>query len=74
MGERNVIDYEVRQALHNGTHDKTRDRYSDDFQSWEYSIEGKTQDDRPLRIGIGFEIDEKNGEKLLVVTVIDLGK
>lgn len=74
MGERNVIDYEVRQALHNGSHEASQDRYKVDFQSWQYSIEGKTQDERPLRIGISFEIDEKNGEKLLVVTVIDLGK
>ena len=74
MGERNIIDYEVRQALSSGRHDPKRDRFSDEHQSWEYSINGKTKDDRELRIGISFETDEKTGEKLLIVTVIEPGK
>lgn len=74
MGERNVIDYEVRQALHKGIRDPARDRYSSQFNSWEYSIEGHTKDERLLRIGISFETGGKNGEKLLIITVIDPGK
>lgn len=74
MGQRNVIDYEIRQALSNGRHDASRDRFSSQFKSWEYSIDGKTQDDRLLRIGISFETDQNNGERLLVVTVIEPGK
>lgn len=70
MGERNVIDYEVRQALSNGKHDPKNDRYSDDWNNWEYSIEGITLDHRHLRVGISFEITD-NGERLLVITVID---
>lgn len=74
MGQRNVIDYEVRQALSSGKHDPSRDRFSAEFESWEYSIDGKTQDDRLLRIGISFETDRNSGERLLVVTVIEPGK
>jgi hypothetical protein len=70
MSERNVIDYEVRQALNSGRHDPGRDRFSEDWDSWEYSIEGLTRDGRRLRIGISFEVLQ-NGERLLIVTVID---
>ncbi len=73
MAERNVIYYEVLQALYNGKHDPKRDRYSDDHKAWEYSIEGKTCDQRALRIGIGFETTTR-GELLLVITVIDPSK
>lgn len=74
MGERNVLDYEVRQALSNGRHDPARDRYSLEHESWEYSIEGKTLDKRQLRIGISFEIVQGSSERLLVITVIEPGK
>lgn len=73
MEERNVIDYEVRQALSNGRHDPGNDRYSDVWSNWEYSIEGKTIDRRHLRIGISFEASG-SGERLLVLTVIDPSK
>ena len=71
MAERNVIDYEVRQALNNGHLNQARDRYSKENESWNYSVEGKTIDGRLLRIGVGFETIEKTGERLLIVTVID---
>ncbi len=74
MNERNVIDYEVRQTLSNGKHSASRDRYSKEHSSWEYCIEGKTLDARHIRVGIGFEVNLKNDELLLIVTVIDLGK
>jgi hypothetical protein len=74
MGQRNVIYYEVLQAISNGRHDPKRDRYSDPDHSWEYSIEGKTNDDRALRIGISFEVNAKTDEMLLIVTVIEPGK
>ncbi len=71
MGERGIIYFEVLQALSSGRHSPKRDRFSYDFQSWEYSFEGVTKDGRNLRIGISFEIVTKNTEKLLIVTVID---
>ena len=72
MGQRNVIYYEVLQALSFGRHDSKRDRYSKEFRNWEYSIEGETKDARKLRIGISFEIIKKTDERLLIITVIDL--
>lgn len=73
MAQRNIIYYEVLQALSNGKYDPQRDRFSKDHQCWNYSIEGKTNDGRPIRVGISFETVGK-GEKLLVITVISPGK
>lgn len=72
MGERGIIYFEVLQALSSGRHNPKRDRFSYEFQSWEYSFEGMTRDDRKLRIGISFEKVEKRNEILVVITVIDL--
>ncbi len=74
MGERNVIYFELLQALAKAKRDSARDRYSDEFKSWQYSLEGKTKDDRLLRIGVSFETVKGTNERLLVVTVIDPGK
>lgn len=74
MGTRGVIYFEVLQALSNARHEPRRDRFSETHSSWEYSFNGSTIDDRELRIGVAFEVDQKSKERLLVVTVIDLEK
>lgn len=71
MGERGVIYFEILQALSSGKHDPGRDRYSSTYKSWEYSIEGKTNDQRVLRIGISFEVVKPSDELIVVVTVVD---
>lgn len=72
MGERNVIYYEVLQALSKAIHQASKDRFSEEHQTWEYSMEGKTIDSKKLRIGIAFESDHRTGDRVLVVTVIDI--
>jgi hypothetical protein len=74
MAERKIIYYEIQQALWVGKHDAKRDRYALKFQSWEYSVEGYTKDRRHLRIGVSFETLSKNGERLIIVTAINLGE
>lgn len=74
MAQRSIIFYEVLQALSNGKYVPERDRFSIDYESWQYTIEGKTTDGKELRIGISFEENVKTGERLLVITVIDLEK
>lgn len=74
MAERNVIYFELLQALMAAKRDTARDRYSTEHESWQYSLEGKTKDDRLLRIGVSFETVKGTNERLLVVTVIDPGK
>jgi len=72
MGERNVIYFEVLQALSKAKHQPSKDRFSDEHRTWEYSMEGRTLDSKLLRIGIAFENDQRTGERVLVVTVIDV--
>ena len=74
MSERSILVYEVLQALNAGKHVPSKDRYSYEHGTWEYCFEGKTIDKRLLRIGVSFEVVEKTGERLLVITVIDLAK
>ncbi len=74
MRQRNIIFYEVLQALVNGKYIPAKDRFSFDYNLWQYCIEGKTRDGKKLRIGISFEMRLKTEELLLVITVIDLGR
>jgi hypothetical protein len=74
MYERSVIRSEVIESLKNGHHIPRRDRYNEIEHSWAYSIEGVTLDERHLRVGVSFELDEISGELLLIITVIDLQK
>ena len=72
MGERNVLYPEVQQALNTARHRPQKDRFSFLHNSWEYCMEGHTVDGRNLRIGVSLEKDPKSGERVLVITVIDL--
>lgn len=74
MGERNVLQAEVMQAIVHGLHSPKRDRFNVKNQSWAYCIEGLTIDKRPLRIGVSFEYEKLAGELLLIITVIDTQK
>ncbi len=74
MAERNVIYFELLQALSGATRNPSRDRYGVEYESWQYSLEGKTKDGRQLRIGVSFEAIKGTNERLLIVTVIDLWK
>lgn len=71
MGERNIIYYEILQALHSSKYIEGRDRYSTEWNSWEYTFEGYTMDKKKIRVGVSFETTVK-GEKLLIITVIDI--
>lgn len=72
MGQRNIIEYELLQALSSARHIPAKDRFSSEHGSWEYCLQGKTLDGRPLRMGVTFEKDSKTNEYLLVITVIDI--
>jgi hypothetical protein len=67
--QREVTRYEVKQVLLSGHHEKRKDCFDEVFNSWNYSIKGKTLDKRQLRIVISF--DDSN---MLIITVIDLNK
>lgn len=67
--ERNINLSDVVDVLENGYHEKSKDEYREDFQSWNYAIRGKTFDGDELRIAIYFE-----GDLLMIATVIKLNK
>lgn len=67
MGERNIIKPEIEYVLETGHHEARKDKFNEDFSSWDYAIKGKTVDNRHLRIVIAV-IDPN----VLIVTAIDL--
>ncbi len=70
QNERLITRLEILQVLRQGWHVPSRDRYEEGYGDfgWSYAIEGKTLDNRPLRVIVTFD-DETN---TLIVTAIDL--
>ena len=67
MAQRNIIKPEVEFVLSNGYHEARKDKFKEEFDSWDYAIKGKTIDGRNLRIIIAII-----SPNVLVVTAIDL--
>lgn len=65
--ERNITLPDILEIIQNGYHEKRKDEWKIDFQRWNYSIRGKSTDQRDCRIVISF-----NDFGMLVVTVIAL--
>lgn len=66
--ERSVTLLEVRQVIEAGWHEKRKDEFKEEWHAWNYAIQGKTIDDRSLRVAVSFDEDDY----LLVITAIDL--
>lgn len=69
-GERGITIFHIKEAVRGGYHEKAKDEYKPEHLAWNYSIRGKTLDDRELRVIVSFD----EGEYLLFVTAIDLTK
>jgi hypothetical protein len=69
-GGRNILRTEIEFVLKNGHHVPRKDQFDELFQAWNYAIEGSTVDRRKLRIIVSFN----DVTKMLIITVIDLGK
>lgn len=69
QNERKITRPEVLYVLRNGYHEKAKDKFESQFQSWNYSIKGTTIDQRKLRVIVSF--DE---EGMLIVTAIELDR
>lgn len=67
MIERNILRREVKWVLRSGFHEKKKDQYDEEFESWNYSIRGNTFDNKKLRIVVSFE-----KSNFVVITAIDL--
>ena len=66
--EREITLLEVQEVILNGWHEKRKDEYKVEYQSWNYALRGRTLDKRSLRIVIAF--DQETG--MLLITAIDL--
>ena len=64
--ERQITRPEYEYVLLNGYHEKSKDEFKSEYNAWNYSIRGKTLDERELRVIVSFE------GQMLVITVIDL--
>ena len=67
MLERGIVRPEAEYALKNGRHNKSKDKFNEAQEDWDYAIEGKTIDGRKLRIIVAIVAPH-----LLVITAIDL--
>lgn len=65
--ERGIILTDIIEVLETGHHEKRKDEYRSDFQSWNYSIRGKTEDGDEFRIAVYFDEDV-----VVIATVIRL--
>lgn len=71
MHERNIMLTDLKHVLQEGYHEKKKDEYHKEHNSWAYAVRGESIDRRKLRIIISFEEIEE-GKMMLVVTVINL--
>ena len=67
MLERGIIKPEVEYILVAGHHSKRKDQFNEEHEAWDYAIEGKTIDGRPIRVIVAIV-----APAILVVTAIDL--
>jgi hypothetical protein len=69
--EREIILPEIIQAILSGWHERRKDEFKPEWNSWNYAIRGKTDDSRDLRVVVAFE---EGASLLILVTAVDLGK
>ena len=66
---RKITRPEILYVLKSGFHEKRKDKFEENLNSWNYAIRGRTLDKKELRVIISFEINN-----MLIITAIDLGK
>lgn len=69
QAERDITRPEVLKVLRTGFHEKKKDQFKEEYQTWNYAVRGKTVDARNLRVIISFD---PNG--MLIISAIDLDK
>ena len=65
--QRSIALPDVLYVLKQGYHEKKKDEFKPEYNSWNYAIRGKTIDSRDIRIAVAF--DENN---MLIITVIEI--
>ena len=70
--ERGISDGDVRCAALNGWHEKKKDAWDIQYESWNYSIRGSSLDGERLRIPVN--LDEFDSLGTIIITVINLDR
>lgn len=70
--QREISDGDVRCAIANGWHEKKKDAWIEEFESWNYAISGSSLEGERLRIAVN--LDELDQIGMVVITVINLDK
>ncbi len=65
--ERHITRPEVIKVLRTGFHEKRKDQFKVEYQTWNYSVRGKTVDAKNLRVIISFD-----PSGMLLISAIDL--
>ncbi|HEX4838918.1 MAG TPA: DUF4258 domain-containing protein [Rhabdochlamydiaceae bacterium] len=65
--QRDVALTDVLYVLRKGYHEKKKDEFKPEHNSWNYAIRGKTIDGRDIRIVIAFDEND-----MLIITVIEV--
>ena len=68
--QRNIILPDILFVLCNGYHEKSRDKFDQAFNAWNYAIRWRTIDEHDMRVIISLEEEEQ----LLIITAFYLGK
>lgn len=67
--QRNITLPEMIEVLRNGYHEKSKDKFDEQWKSWNYSMRGKTDcEKRELRVIVAFD----ESTEMLIITAIDL--
>jgi hypothetical protein len=66
--ERDITLGEVREAVEAGWHEARKDEYRAEYKAWNYSLRGRTLDDRDLRVIVSFDEEDD----VLIITTVDL--
>lgn len=68
LNQRDIELPDILHVLRTGYHEKIKDTWDLKYNSWNYSIRGKTTENDKIRVIVSFD---ENG--LLIITVIKLG-
>lgn len=66
--ERDITLLDALHVIKNGYREPKHDQYKDEWQSWNYAIQGTTLQDETVRVVISFDKELK----LLIITVINI--
>lgn len=72
--ERQVTFIEIIQVLQTGWHEKNKDEWKPEYDTWNYAIRGKTMDDIELRVPVFYDDDDPQFTYFGIATVIKLNK